>query len=97
MEADDFRKVRRALCAGFFENVLIFSQQQGAYQRLNGGGGGNEVVHIHPSSVLFSLKKKPPLAMYSALIYSSKLYARDLCGVQEEWLVEAAPAMYSGE
>lgn len=58
---------------------------------------GNQPVHIHPSSVLFSLinsKKMPAYLVYAELLTTSKQYMRIITVVEGEWITELLPAFF---
>lgn len=55
---------------------------------------GNQPVHIHPSSVLFSMinsKKLPAFVVYADLLTTSKQYMRNVSIVEGDWLTELFP------
>ena len=58
---------------------------------------GNQPVHIHPSSVMFSLinnKKMPNYLVYADLLTTSKQYMRNITVVEGEWITELLPAFF---
>ncbi len=58
---------------------------------------GNQPVHIHPSSVLFSIinsKKMPGYLVYADLLTTSKQYMRNITVVEGEWITELLPAFF---
>ena len=51
---------------------------------------GGQLVHIHPSSVLFAgsnSRKLPPYVIYAELLITSKQYMRGVTSIDGEWLV----------
>nr|CCC94015.1 putative pre-mRNA splicing factor ATP-dependent RNA helicase [Trypanosoma congolense IL3000] len=78
----DFELLRRALCCGYFLNVAFFNAKIGVYQTVI----GQQVVHIHPSSVLFTLRKKPALVLFSSVVRTTRSYMKDVSIVYEAWL-----------
>jgi pre-mRNA-splicing factor ATP-dependent RNA helicase DHX15/PRP43 len=48
----------------------------------------NQVVSIHPSSVL---NRKPEWALYNEFVLTSKNYIRTVTDVRIEWLLQIAP------
>jgi hypothetical protein len=58
---------------------------------------GNQPVHIHPSSVLFSLissKKMPAYLVYADLLTTSKQYMRNITVVEGDWITELLPQFF---
>ena len=58
---------------------------------------GNQPVHIHPSSVLFSNpsgRKLPEYVVFAELLITSKQYMRNVTAVEGSWLMECAPALF---
>lgn len=84
----DAELVRRALCFGYFLNAAFFNAKLGMYQTIV----GQLPVHIHPSSVLFTHRKKPALVLFNSVVRTTKRYMKDVSVVHEEWLQDAAPA-----
>ncbi|KAH9578043.1 protein of unknown function DUF1605 [Trypanosoma melophagium] len=82
----DFELLRRALCYGFCLNGAFYNAKIGNYQTIV----GQQVVHLHPSSVLFALRKKPALVIFNSVVRTTKRYMKDVSVVQEEWLRDAA-------
>ncbi|CCW63311.1 unnamed protein product [Phytomonas sp. EM1] len=82
----DYELLRRALCAGLFLNTAYFDAKIGMYKTVV----GQQVVHLHPSSVLFSHRKKPALVIFHSVVWTNKRYMKDVSVVYEEWLSEAA-------
>ena len=50
-------------------------------------------VAVHPSSVLFS--RRCSCVVFNELLYTTKLYMRDLTQIDPEWLPEVAPHFYA--
>lgn len=84
----DAKLVRRALCFGYFLNAAFYNAKLGMYQTIV----GQLPVHIHPSSVLFTHRKKPALVIFNSVVRTTKRYMKDVSVVHEEWLQDAAPA-----
>lgn len=59
---------------------------------------GNQPVHVHPSSVLFSIsggeKRLPAYVVFAELLVTSKQYMRCITAIEEEWLLEIAPNFF---
>ncbi|KAG7592931.1 Helicase C-terminal [Arabidopsis thaliana x Arabidopsis arenosa] len=81
---NDMLGFRRCLAASFF---LKAAQRQldGTYRALESG----EVVHIHPTSVLF--RAKPECVIFNELMQTSKKYIKNLTRIDSLWLSELAP------
>lgn len=84
----DAELLRRALCFGYFLNAAFFNAKLGMYQTVV----GQLPVHIHPSSVLFTHRRKPALVIFNSVVRTTKRYMKDISVVHEEWLKEAAPS-----
>lgn len=87
----DFELVRRSLCFGYFLQAAFFNAKLGMYQTVV----GQLPVHLHPSSVLFSHRRKPPLVVFNSIVRTTKRYMKDVSVIHEEWLRNAAPAFLS--
>lgn len=58
---------------------------------------GRQPVHIHPSSVLFSMvssRKLPEYVVFAELLTTSKQYMRNVSAIQGTWLAEMFPASF---
>lgn len=84
----DFIAIRRALSAGIFLNSAE-RQPDGSYRTLF----QKQMVHIHPSSVLFN--QKPAFVVFHELVQTSRCYMRDVTVVDPKWLIEASPSLAS--
>ncbi|KAK7925658.1 hypothetical protein WMY93_007968 [Mugilogobius chulae] len=80
----DTGSVRRCLAHGMFVNAAEL-QPDGTYLALD----THQPVAIHPSSVLF--QAKPAYVVFNELLHTSRCYMRDLCLVDADWLLDAAP------
>ncbi|XP_071317210.1 ATP-dependent RNA helicase DHX33 [Trachinotus anak] len=79
--------VRRCLAHGMFVNAAEL-QPDGSYLALD----THQPVAIHPSSVLF--QGKPEYVVFNELLHTSRCYMRDLCLVDADWLLDAAPEYF---
>lgn len=79
--------IRRCLAHGMFVNAAEL-QPDGTYLALD----THQPVAIHPSSVLF--QAKPAYVVFNELLHTSRCYMRDLCLVDADWLLEAAPEYF---
>ncbi|KAG8231162.1 hypothetical protein J437_LFUL011831 [Ladona fulva] len=80
-------KVRKGLIAGNFSNIAQL-QKEGHYLTI----GSKQVVHIHPSSVLF--RSKPPLLIFGELVMTGKCYMRQVSTIEPEWVSLMMPSSY---
>lgn len=83
----DTASVRHCLANGMFLNAAEL-QPDGTYLALD----THQPVAIHPSSVLF--QAKPAYVVFNELLHTSRCYMRDLCLVDAEWLLDAAPEYF---
>nr|XP_057943755.1 ATP-dependent RNA helicase DHX33 [Doryrhamphus excisus] len=83
----DTGKVRQCLAHGMFINAAEL-QPDGSYLALD----AHQSVAIHPSSVLF--QAKPAYVVFNELLHTSRCYMRDLCLVDADWLLDAAPEYF---
>ncbi|XP_012713780.2 ATP-dependent RNA helicase DHX33 isoform X1 [Fundulus heteroclitus] len=83
----DTGNVRRCLAHGIFINAAEL-QPDGSYLALD----THQAVAIHPSSVLF--QAKPAYVVFNELLHTSRCYMRDLCLVDADWLLDAAPEYF---
>jgi ATP-dependent RNA helicase DHX8/PRP22 len=81
------RKVRQAICSGFFRNSARKDPQEG-YKTLIEG----TPVYLHPSSALFG--KQAEWVIYHTLVLTSKEYMHCTSAIEPKWLVEAAPTFF---
>jgi ATP-dependent RNA helicase DHX8/PRP22 len=83
----DTKKVRQALCTGFFRNAARKDPQEG-YKTLVEG----TPVYMHPSSALFG--KPAEHVIYHTLVLTTKEYMHCTTAIEPKWLVEAAPTFF---
>ena len=87
---NDMLEYRRCLAASFFLKAAQ-RQMDGTYRALESG----EIVHIHPTSVLF--RSKPECVIFNELMQTSKKYIKNLTRIDHLWLAELAPHHYKTE
>ncbi|XP_022905131.2 probable ATP-dependent RNA helicase DHX35 [Onthophagus taurus] len=80
--------VLKCLVSGLFPNTayLHFS---GTYKTIR----GDVELHIHPDSVLYTLPQ-PQWVLFAEVLFSTKLYMRDLAVINSDWLLEIAPHFF---
>lgn len=86
---DYYLNIRKCLTAGLFMQVAHM-QKQGHYLTAK----DNQVVAIHPSSVLDA---KSPWVLFQDFVLTSRNFVRTVTAVRVEWLVEIAPHYFDLE
>lgn len=86
---DYYVNIRKCLAAGLFMQVAHM-QRQGHYLTAK----DNQVVAIHPSSVL---DHKPHWILFQDFVLTSRNFVRTVTNVRLEWLVELAPHYFDLE
>ncbi|KAF0972968.1 hypothetical protein FDP41_008820 [Naegleria fowleri] len=79
--------IRKCLITGYFSNAA-HRQHDGSYRSIK----GNQILHIHPNSVLF--KYPPEYVLFTELLFTTKVFMRDVSTIRPEWLVEMCPQLY---
>nr|VDC97460.1 unnamed protein product [Brassica oleracea] len=87
---NDMLEYRRCLAASFFLKAAQ-RQMDDTYRALESG----EIVHIHPSSVLF--RSKPECVIFDELMQTSQKFIKNLTRIDPLWLAELAPHHYKTE
>ncbi|KAL0222013.1 hypothetical protein RCL1_001867 [Eukaryota sp. TZLM3-RCL] len=81
-------EIRKSLVAGSFLKVASFRPEHQCYRTLS----KNQDCFIHPSSVLaLHSVSKPQYVLFSELVFTSKLYMRNVSEISIEWLGEVVP------
>ncbi|KAK7083978.1 ATPdependent RNA helicase [Halocaridina rubra] len=80
--------VCKCITAGMFPNAA-FLHHSGNYQTVR----GNQTLHIHPSSVLYT-QTQPQWVLFHEVLHTSKVFMRDLTTIDSAWLLELAPHFY---
>ncbi|GAA5900695.1 uncharacterized protein JCM6883_002924 [Sporobolomyces salmoneus] len=86
----DDSKVRKCLVSGYFRNAAVW-RDDGTFRSIKEGA----VLHIHPSSVLFTRTPKTKYVVYHEVIETTKRFMREITCVELDWLVEEAGHYYS--
>ncbi len=74
-------------------DALITGDASAPYRTMK----GHQPVHIHPSSVLFSMvnsRKLPEYVVFAEILITSKQYMRNLSVVDGPWLSEMLPTLF---
>lgn len=80
--------ILKCICAGLFPNA-VYLHFSGTYRTVR----GDEPVHIHPTSVLYTLPQ-PQWLLFTEIIHTHQVHIRDLTVVDPKWLQELAPHFY---
>jgi len=82
-----YKNIKRCILEGYFMQVAHL-EKGGHYLTLR----DNQVVLIHPSSVL---EHRPEWVLYHEYVLTSKNYIRTVMEVRPEWLLEVCPEYYN--
>ncbi|KAI8021320.1 Pre-mRNA-splicing factor ATP-dependent RNA helicase DEAH10 [Camellia lanceoleosa] len=85
---EEMLQYRRCLAAACFLNAAL-KQPDGTYSVLS----SNQVVQIHPSSVLF--RTKPECIIFDELVRTNQNYMHNVTRIDYLWLPELAPQYYA--
>jgi len=81
--------LRRALAAGFFPSASLLQPDGSSYRILATG----REVHVHPGSALG--RHRPRCVVFAEAVRTTRLWARTVTAVDEEWLAEVAPRFFA--
>lgn len=84
---NDYAKVRKAICSGFFFHAAKKDPTEGFKTILD-----NHTVYLHPSSSLFG--RPPDWVVYHELVLTSKEYMRNTTSIDPKWLLDVAPNFF---
>ncbi|KAK4058654.1 hypothetical protein OIO90_000098 [Microbotryomycetes sp. JL221] len=87
---EDHVTVRRCLTSGYFRNAAKV-QPDGTYRSVR----ENAILHVHPSSILFTRTPQTSFVIYHEVIETTKRFMREITSIEQDWLVELAPHYYS--
>ncbi|VAH94346.1 unnamed protein product [Triticum turgidum subsp. durum] len=81
----DYRKLRRALCVGYGNQLAERMIHHNGYHTV---GYRTQLVQVHPSSVLEGDEygKLPVYVVYHELINTTRPFMRNVCGVEQTWV-----------
>ncbi|KAJ6801817.1 putative pre-mRNA-splicing factor ATP-dependent RNA helicase DEAH4 [Iris pallida] len=82
----DYRKIRRALCKGYGNQLAEKMIHHNGYRTL---GYRSQLIQVHPSSVLETDEdgKLPDYVVYHELINTSRPFMRNVCAVERGWVI----------
>jgi ATP-dependent RNA helicase DDX35 len=80
--------ILRCITAGYFANAARLGLD-GNYRTLR----DNQLLQVHPSSVLY-VEKHPSYVVFNDVLLTSAKYMRDITAVEPAWLSELAPHFY---
>lgn len=83
------KPIRRSLTAGFFIQAARLQPDRN-YCTM----AGKRIANLHPSSALFGSSPRPEHVIYNEIVYTTKLYLRDVVAIDSAWLAEVAPRFY---
>ncbi|KAG7553604.1 hypothetical protein FFLO_02959 [Filobasidium floriforme] len=86
----DAKRLRKCLVTGYFKNAARMLPD-GTYRSVR----ENALLHVHPSSVLFTRTPSTNWVIYHEVIETTKSFIRDLTVIEQDWLVESAPHYYT--
>mmetsp|Transcript_29829 Transcript_29829/g.114543 ORF Transcript_29829/g.114543 Transcript_29829/m.114543 type:complete len:702 (-) Transcript_29829:405-2510(-) len=86
-DPNHFHYIARTIVSGYFMQAAY--ADRAAYLTVK----DNQLVQIHPSSVLMA--KKPKCLIFNEFVLTSKNYIRTLTNVRVEWLLDIAPHYYN--
>ncbi|CAD5121285.1 unnamed protein product [Dimorphilus gyrociliatus] len=86
---DDVEAVTRCLVTGLFSNAAKL-YPTGEYRTIR----DNEVLHIHPTSIIYPVRPPPAYVIFGELIMTSQNYMRDVTAIEGKWLHELAEHYY---
>ncbi|KAK0532280.1 hypothetical protein OC834_002666 [Tilletia horrida] len=85
----DAGRLRRCLVSGYFKNAAKMLPD-GSYRSVR----ENAVLHVHPSSVLFTRVPSTKWVIFHEVVETTKRFMRDVTVIEEDWLPELAPHFY---
>ena len=107
---EDHSKIRRCLTSGYFRNAAKL-MPDGTYRSVREGtvrpppspsggplanrSGREQILHAHPTSVLFTRIPKQQFVIYHEVIETTKRFMRDITSIEQDWLPELAPHFYA--
>lgn len=84
----DVTILRRCITSGFFPNAA-YLHYSGVYRSCR----GNRVLHIHPTSCLYTLRQ-PQYIIFCELLNTTQVMMKEITVIEPNWLTELAPHYY---
>lgn len=81
-------KIRKAFTAGYFRQIAKKMARGYAYET-QGNGMNDQLVYVHPTSALFSVK--PSWVIYHEVMKTSKAFIKGVTPIELSWVKEYAP------
>jgi ATP-dependent RNA helicase DHX8/PRP22 len=88
--ANEYPNIRRSFVAGFFMHSSYYDLKSRMYKT----AVGQDVVYVHPKSVISDLKKKPALVLFHTVVNTQKAYMREVLAIRDDWLFDEAPNVF---
>lgn len=86
---NDVNSILQCIVVGFFTNAAQLCED-GIYRTIR----GNYELFIHPTSVLYTMKRPPKFVIFTEVIHTTKDFMKDISAIQPNWLYELAPHYY---
>lgn len=84
----DTTVIRKAITSGLFP-YAAYLHHSGVYRTVR----GDIELNLHPLSCLYT-EKQPSWIVFCEVLHTTKLFIKDICVIQPEWLTEMAPHYY---
>lgn len=84
----DINILLRCITSGYFPNAA-YLHHTGVYRTCR----GNKELYVHPLSCLYTIQQ-PQFLIFCELMYTTKVFMKDLTVIKPEWLLELAPHYY---
>lgn len=81
--------IQRSILSGLFSNVA-YLHPSGCYKTIR----GEQVVHIHPTSIFSEMTEQPKLVVFHEIINTTKPFMRHIMSIEQSWLLDVAPHYY---
>lgn len=85
----DVEAICKCIVAGFFTNAAQLCPD-GVYRTIR----GNHEMYIHPTSVIFNMKRPPKFIVFTEVLHTTKEFMKEITPIKPNWLYELAPHYY---
>lgn len=89
VSTNDVEAICKCIVAGFFTNAAQMCPD-GIYRTIR----GNHELYIHPTSVIFTMKRPPKFIVFTEVLHTTKEFMKDITAIKASWLYELAPHYY---